>query len=156
MARLLKEEREHVDHASGMLLSTYLFDNFTLEAACLKQSCANLCSPLGFLILVNRTKNYCLTNTEVSEMSPSPLLDISMVSKLYCSHTSRLLSTQASSLKIEFVKLVFSIFWGRLCFLFFQPTLFFIGSNLSRIPNQPCHYLLESLFPPWIFVPPYP
>lgn len=110
MARLLKEEREHVDHASGVLLSTYLFDNFTLEAACLKQSCADLCSPLGFLILVNRTKNYCLTNTEVSAMSSSPLLDISMVSKLYRSHISRLLSTQASALKIEFVKLIFSIF----------------------------------------------
>lgn len=32
MAGLLKEEREHVDHASGVLLSTSLSDNFTLEA----------------------------------------------------------------------------------------------------------------------------
>lgn len=89
---------------------TYLFDIFKLEAACLKQSCDNLYSPLVFLIFVNGTLNYQLTNKEVSEMSSSPSLDIFGVSKLHYLQTSVLLSAQAPALLVQFEKLVFSIF----------------------------------------------
>lgn len=103
-------------------MSFYLYDIFTLETAHLKQSCASFC-PLVFLILVNGTLHYQLTNTEVSEISSSPLLNISGVSKLHYLHTSFLLSTQAPVLLVQFVKLVFSIFRGRLCFPFLQPAI---------------------------------